>query len=591
MPLALPAMKIRLRRVNITLMLGMQPINYANIALLRISSKSKLRKSDGILVGPQYKGSSISREALLNDQSDDDPFAKHSEQDESEDSEYADPEGDLEEGPRDDDEEIDSDEAFESGDDEKFGVFTFRGSKGIREDQDDSTSADLGEDLEEQEEKDALESEGDKKFGSYNSGGSKIAKKRREKETGDAENKENLHADEDAEASADEFNGVDSDSAEQEDDRSDIEMSDGVDLGESDSDDTSMSAEPDEPKADDRAALRKMMAEEQKTVAATLYKAAKADVAKGRAIKHQRKTFDSLLNTRIKLQKALISTNSMTASPSTSTIDTETILAAESAALNLWNTISTLRSSLHSPNATTTNPPFSDATPKTASSTIWSQMQSHESLSLPPRRTTLTKWSQRTQPISTLPRPSKFSQTPTQQPLVSVLDTHLTDPSSAEKLLHRTRIPRSCAPLQAAASRVPGIDPNIYDDADFYTALLRELVDQRMADSNNAPTSTSISTPSNPTTPGLPSLRDFKVKKVVDTKASKGRKMRYTVHDKLQNFMAPVDRGTWGERQRGELFAGLLGRRGGLGEDEEMGDGEGDVDGDEDEEGGLRLFG
>ena len=66
--------------------------------------------------------------------------------------------------------------------------------------------------------------------------------------------------------------------------------------------------------------------------------------------------------------------------------------------------------------------------------------------------------------------------------------------------------------------------------------------------------------------------------KMVDTKASKGRKMRYTVHEKLQNFMAPEDRGTWGERQRDELFGGLFGRRVGLGEDE-------DVQSDEDDAG------
>jgi len=36
----------------------------------------------------------------------------------------------------------------------------------------------------------------------------------------------------------------------------------------------------------------------------------------------------------------------------------------------------------------------------------------------------------------------------------------------------------------------------------------------------------------------LSNLRN-KVKRKVDTKASKGRKIRYTVHEKLVNFMAP----------------------------------------------------
>ena len=47
----------------------------------------------------------------------------------------------------------------------------------------------------------------------------------------------------------------------------------------------------------------------------------------------------------------------------------------------------------------------------------------------------------------------------------------------------------------------------------------------------------------------------------VDTKASKGRKMRYTVHEKLRDFMVRDDRSTWGEKQVTELFGGLLGVR------------------------------
>lgn len=76
--------------------------------------------------------------------------------------------------------------------------------------------------------------------------------------------------------------------------------------------------------------------------------------------------------------------------------------------------------------------------------------------------------------------------------------------------------------------------------------------------------------------------RSTRVKKRVDTKASKGRKMRYTVHEKLMNFMAPEDRGTWGERQRVEFLAGLLGRRVCMGEEDGREEEEG--------EGGLVLF-
>jgi hypothetical protein len=68
----------------------------------------------------------------------------------------------------------------------------------------------------------------------------------------------------------------------------------------------------------------------------------------------------------------------------------------------------------------------------------------------------------------------------------------------------------------------------------------------------------------------LPSQRELKVKKQVDTKATKGRKMRYTVHEKLENFMVADDRGSWGERQRAELFGSLLGRKVKMGKDEDL---------------------
>lgn len=58
--------------------------------------------------------------------------------------------------------------------------------------------------------------------------------------------------------------------------------------------------------------------------------------------------------------------------------------------------------------------------------------------------------------------------------------------------------------------------------------------------------------------------------------------MRYTVHEKLQNFMAPEDRTTWGEKQVRELFAGLLGGR----ETRLVVDEEHDEDEEEDDEGG-----
>jgi len=513
------------------------PLSY----LLISTSKSKLRKPNGVDLGPQYKGSSISRNALVTAESGDDLFGSQSELEDPGGSGKAEPEEDEGQKGIDDDEEIDSDEAFESGDEEKFERYTFRGSRVSRQNDEEEASRD----------DEAVDSDAS------------------------LDN-----------AEMEDLNRAESDSGEQEkageEDSNDVDIDDEVEAVSGESDDTSMSDKFDEPKADDRAALLKMMAEEQKTVAASLSKAAKADVAKGKAIKHQRTTFDALLNGRIKLQNALIATNSMSASEIASSDDTDAVGAAENAALTLWNNISALRSSHQPPNAKKRP---SLATDTTTSATLWSEMQSHDSTSLLNRRATLMKWSQKTNLAVALTRTNKFSQTPLQQPLTSILDQHLSG-TNGEKLIQKTRIPRSCAPVQATA-RVTS-DAEIYDDADFYTLLLRELVDQRMADSN-APVPNGTAT----TLPAFPSQRDFKIKKLVDTKASKGRKMRYTVHEKLQNFMAADDRGTWGKRQRGELFGSLLGRKAQMGENEEIGSEEdGEVDGEmEGVEGRLRLFG
>lgn len=498
--------------------------------------KSKLRKQNDVQqdLGAEYAGSSISRNDLLGADSDDDPFGSQKGQTEFNDEQFADPDEDLASFEADGDEEIDSDEAFESGDEEKFHGYTFRGGRAAKQGQD---SVEDAEDLEDEED------------------------------------------DEEMDSSFEDFDGVGGDS---EEDKVDIEKNDPQGSDENDSNSTNTSEEPNEPKIDDRAALRKMMAEEQKNVAASLSKAVKADIEKGRAIKRQRTTFDDLLNTRIKLQKGLIATNSMTSGTTIPTEHTKTIQAAESAALNLWNTLSSYRATLQPPSEPKPQLTAHSSTPSTH---LWSHIQSQETTSLPPRRTTLTKWSQKTSPTTLLPRTSKFSQTPTQQPLTSILDHQLTG-SSAAKLLQKTRIPRSCAPVQAAA-RVTE-DPSIYDDADFYTLLLRELVDQRMGDPFSQSHNTQAATANGTALAPFPGQKDpnLKVKKHVDTKASKGRKMRYTVHEKLQNFMAPDDRGMWGERQRNELFGSLLGKRVRLEEGEEE-----DEEGMEVVEEGLRLFG
>ncbi|CAH1162739.1 unnamed protein product [Phaedon cochleariae] len=94
--------------------------------------------------------------------------------------------------------------------------------------------------------------------------------------------------------------------------------------------------------------------------------------------------------------------------------------------------------------------------------------------------------------------------------------------------------------------------PEIFDDTDFYHQLLRELIEVKSADITD------------PVHLGrqwiqLQSLRS-KMKRKIDTRATKGRKIRYAVHTKLVNFMAPMDDNLWLEESKNELFSSLFGK-------------------------------
>ena len=310
--------------------------------------------------------------------------------------------------------------------------------------------------------------------------------------------------------------------------------------------------------ADSTAEIRKMMAKEQTAVAATISQAAKTDIEKGQAVKAQRKTYDTLLSTRIRLQKTLIASNSLAAGQEKPQSPTEpAIQAAESAALALLNTLTNLRSTL---DATRTGQKRKSAiafSMDTPSSEIWDNIRAAERSTKAHRTGVLEKWSTRTKATPVLGSSRNRLNSTVEQTLSDVLAGHLRDTS---RLVKRTQVPRSCAPVQAAAGLPES--KQIYDDADFYGLLLKELLEQRSQDlvANGLDNDLVIQAP-------WQAAREVKTKKVVDTKASKGRKLRYTVHEKLQNFMAPEQRGTWGDRQRDELFGSLFGRKAGLGED------------------------
>ncbi|XP_044719080.1 apoptosis antagonizing transcription factor domain-containing protein [Hirsutella rhossiliensis] len=298
----------------------------------------------------------------------------------------------------------------------------------------------------------------------------------------------------------------------------------------------------------------------------------KADVEKGMAIQKQRNIYDGLLNLRIRLQKALVAANTFPIVEDEAESDSEPYEAAEEAAIKLLNTISSLRSNLAGPHRAGDKRKRQLAV-SMPSEAIWARLQEEDLSSIEFRKSRLEKWSRKVQSVNVTAQRGLGQRSKT---VVDALEEQLANPES--RLVKRTRVPRSCAPAQA--SRKISEDGQVYDDADFYQLLLKELVDQRTVE-------TAAAQVGGVPTVMLTAAKEAKTRKQVDRKASKGRKMRFTVHEKLQNFMAPEDRRSWEQDAVDRFFATLFGRKMELNEDDSADDGMEDVDAEEE---GLRLF-
>ncbi|KAH7914638.1 apoptosis-antagonizing transcription factor [Hygrophoropsis aurantiaca] len=203
---------------------------------------------------------------------------------------------------------------------------------------------------------------------------------------------------------------------------------------------------------------------------------------------------------------------------------------------------------------------------------------------------TLTKWSSKIQAAAP-PTKTTFSSKPS---TLTKSAAQLVDETLSEhaKVLARTRIWRGkgirLGPDMQGDEEMEndnGEDPELFDETDFYHQLLRDVIDTR----GNSGGDDWIT---------VQKQQKARKKKGVDTKASKGRKLRYQVHEKIQNFMMPVPVQSWHEEQMDELFASLLGRGFEGARNLEAGDIDGnedvralDIDLDAALSGGFRVFG
>ncbi|KAJ7355566.1 apoptosis antagonizing transcription factor-domain-containing protein [Mycena albidolilacea] len=329
----------------------------------------------------------------------------------------------------------------------------------------------------------------------------------------------------------------------------------------------------------------------------TLRKTREEDRKKGKAVSQQIALWETLLDARIRLQKSVVAANQLPSSShlaryaeieecrqSLDKMLEEAFLLSD----ELFNFQEKLISANESPPPPRKRRRLQDDAPPDYSTQLHEATNAVSALEHayhPHLVQTLSKWSAKIQavaPTTLLPSNRNTFSSRSSQNLKSagqLIDETLLD---HRKLLARTQVRRGKGVRvgeTADTEEEDRVDADVFDDTDFYQQLLRDIIDSR----GNGPGADDW----------MSVQKQKKAKKKVDTKASKGRKLRYEVHEKLQNFMVPVPvPGMWHEEQVDELFSSIMGKgfEGALGkEDESMGVDEqpvGDV-----LKGGFRVFG
>lgn len=274
------------------------------------------------------------------------------------------------------------------------------------------------------------------------------------------------------------------------------------------------------------------------------------DVAKARALVSSLTIYDRILQSRVALQKALDLSNRIVESSAagiTSDTGTENNIAETRQSLQKFtDSITNIRSELlHGWIDDEEESDFS------AAASPHGKLESMEKLAQPWRERTLLLLSQKTTHAH-VQQLKSF----TNIDIISQLKGSITGESLA-KLVAKSKQPKAPGEIEGE---------HVFYDSTFFQSIIKELVERKL-DKALDPTYQELI--------NRPSVKNKT--KSIDTKASKGRKLRYTVHEKLQNFMAPESFPKWSSEQIDSLFGGLLGQHVQLYSDEESDDSVSDI--------------
>ncbi|KAJ3554856.1 hypothetical protein NPX13_g10496 [Xylaria arbuscula] len=308
--------------------------------------KSKLRRHEPLNLGPHYRGTRVSREALeAEDDEEDDEEVEGEDLDEDEEEEGEDGSSDYEDAREQfddpdaadleadqqghEDDEIDSDDAVVYSQEEwPRQTADSRRFMGSDSEQDDQEEAGEEEDEDDDEESEEEEESDDLRMNGL------IDDEAEESEDDD------LDLSDAQDGLSDEDSADSSEDDESEDSHSELEEGEEEETGKKSKSKSKRSSD-----SGIAASVREMMGEQ--SVVKSLLKNVDADVQKGKAVHRQRKGFDALLNVRIRLQKSIVAVNSFGYADKPEDQTVEPYEAAERSALQLWNALDDFRATIH----------------------------------------------------------------------------------------------------------------------------------------------------------------------------------------------------------------------------------------------------
>ncbi|CAN0920972.1 Putative uncharacterized protein DDB_G0270496 [Linum grandiflorum] len=274
------------------------------------------------------------------------------------------------------------------------------------------------------------------------------------------------------------------------------------------------------------------------------------DIRKGQAVKNQKAIWDTSLEIRILLQKAFPNSQRLPLEPIRSTfcnLDEGVREAYDALAVSSKKTLECLVELEEA--LLERNPSISQSSAGNVGKSLekqsnesthlndkdeeeWSRISQMHTRVAPFRNKSIDKWQRKAQ-VTTGAAAIRNKLHAFNQNISEQVKANMKDPSKMVKAMQLRRstarvfgdVPSQETSLNGEEAQADG-DPELFDDSEFYQRLVKEFIDAMYPNSSEM---------------AFYAQKRYQTKKRkhVDRRASKSRKIRYSVHEKIVNFMAP----------------------------------------------------